>query len=63
MTLILSIFIDRSVLEVFANERSLLARTIYPTLENSKGISLFSESETVKTDNFKVWQMAASNAY
>ena len=39
--LILRIFIDRSIVEVFANDKQAISRRIYPTL-GGRGVSLFS---------------------
>jgi hypothetical protein len=53
----LRIYIDRSMLEVFANDRQCLTQRIYPTLEESVGVSLFSTGDpTVATVD--AWDMA-----
>jgi len=61
-TLVLRIFIDRSVVEVFANDKQAISRRIYPTL-GGKGISLFSKGRDVKVKSIKIWEMMPSNAY
>ena len=40
--LVLRVFIDRSIVEVFANDRQAISRRIYPTL-GGRGVSLFSQ--------------------
>lgn len=44
--LILRIFVDRSIVEVFANDRQAIARMVNPTLGGS-GVSLFSEGGNI----------------
>jgi beta-fructofuranosidase len=57
-TLKLRIFLDRSVLEVFANGRQCITQRIYPTRSDSLGVVLFSQGGSVKVKSFKVWDMA-----
>ncbi|GAH88399.1 unnamed protein product [marine sediment metagenome] len=60
--LILRIFIDKSIVEVFANDKQAISRRIYPTL-GGKGISLFSKGGDMKVKSIKIWEMMPSNAY
>jgi beta-fructofuranosidase len=60
--LILRIFIDKSIIEVFANNRQAIARMVYPTL-GGKGISLFSEGGSIKVKSLKTWELSPSNPY
>jgi beta-fructofuranosidase len=55
----LRIYIDRSVLEVFANNRQCLTQRIYPTLDESVGVGLFSGAGdvTMTVDN---WELGAA---
>ena len=49
----LRIFVDRSVVEVFVNERQCVASRVYPGREDSIGVSLLSrgqESELLSLD-------------
>ncbi len=59
---VLRIFIDRSVVEVFANDRQAISRRIYPTL-GGRGVSLFSHGGEVTVKEMKIWEMAPSNPY
>jgi beta-fructofuranosidase len=61
-TLTLSIFIDRSIIEVYANDRQAIARRFYPTL-GGKGISIFSNGGDVVVDSFRTWEIMPSNPY
>ena len=54
----LRIFVDRSVVEVFADSRLYLAKRIYPSRPDSLGISLFSRGGTTTVRAMDVWQMA-----
>ena len=60
--LILRIFVDKSIIEVYANDRQAITRRIYPTL-NGKGISLFSKGGKVKIQTIKSWELMPSNPY
>ena len=54
----LRIFIDRSVVEVFANGRLCLTKRIYPTRPDSLGVGFFARGGGAKARSVKAWQMA-----
>ena len=58
----LKIFVDRSIVEVYANDRQAIARRIYPTL-NGTGISLFSKGGNVVIPSIRSWELMPSNPY
>jgi len=60
--LVLRIFVDKPIVEVFANKRQAIARRIYPTLEGT-GICLFSKGGNLKIQSIKAWEMMPSNPY
>ena len=60
--LVLRIFVDKSIVEVFANDRQAIGRMVYPTL-GGKGISLFSEGGNIEATSVKVWELSPSNPY
>ena len=62
-TLKLRIFVDRSVVEVFANDRQAIVRRIYPSRPDSVGVSVFANGGAAKVHQVKAWQMAPSNPY
>ncbi|MDQ1327786.1 MAG: hypothetical protein QG641_1069 [Candidatus Poribacteria bacterium] len=62
-TLKLRIFIDKSVVEVFANDRQAVMRRIYPSKKDSVGIALFSNGGTTKVLSVSAWDMMPSNPY
>lgn len=57
----LRIFMDRSVLEIFANGRQCLTQRIYPTRVDSIGIKLFSKRGDVLVRSFDAWDMLATS--
>ncbi|MHC4737251.1 MAG: GH32 C-terminal domain-containing protein [Planctomycetota bacterium] len=57
----LRIFLDRSILEVFANTRQCVTQRIYPTREDSTSVVLFAEGGSVEVQSVQVWQMAPTN--
>jgi sucrose-6-phosphate hydrolase SacC (GH32 family) len=59
----LRIFLDRSILEVFANRRQCLTQRIYPTRPDSLGVALFSEDGEVTIERGTAWEMAATNGW
>ena len=56
----LRIFIDRSVLEVFANGRQCVTQRIHPTRSDSLGVVLFSRGRSVNVKSVDAWDMAAT---
>ena len=56
-TLKLRVFIDRSVVEVFANERQYLAMRVYPGRKDSLGVSLLARGQDAVMKRLNVWQM------
>lgn len=60
--LILRIFVDKSIVEVYANDRQAIARRIYPTL-GGKGISVFSNGGNVLIESIKAWEIMPSNPF
>jgi len=53
----LRIFVDRSIIEVFANDRQCLTLRAYPDRHDSVGVSLFSNGGTAKFTGIESWQM------
>lgn len=52
----LRIFIDRSIVEVFANGRQCLTQRIYPSRSDSRGVALFAQLDA-GVCSVDVWQM------
>jgi beta-fructofuranosidase len=57
-TLKLDIFIDRSIIEVFANGRQCVTQVVYPEKMDSELVKLFSGSDGMEVLNMKAWKMA-----
>ncbi|MGB9607879.1 MAG: glycoside hydrolase family 32 protein, partial [bacterium] len=55
--LLLHIFIDRSVVEVFVNHELALSTRIYPTRKDSLEVGLFAVGGQAKLEKFEAWQM------
>ena len=53
----LRIFVDRSVVEVFVNERQCVAVRVYPEREDSRGVSLLSRGQEAELLSLDCWQM------
>jgi beta-fructofuranosidase len=54
----LRVFLDRSVLEVFANGRQCLTQRIYPTRPDSLRVALFARGAGVRVSLLEAWDMA-----
>jgi beta-fructofuranosidase len=59
----LRVFVDKSVVEVFANDRQAVMRRIYPTRADSLGVALFSNGGPTKVPVVEAWEMMPSNPY
>lgn len=57
----LRVFVDHSVVEVFANGRQAIARRIYPARADSVGVRLFSRGAQAHVHSFEAWEIAPSN--
>jgi beta-fructofuranosidase len=55
----LHIFLDRSVLEVFANGGTSLTSRVYPTRADSLGLALVASGGTARLTSLDVWEMAS----
>jgi beta-fructofuranosidase len=62
-TLDLRVFIDNTIIEVYANDRQAICRRVYPDREDSTGVVLFSEGGKAFFDDIQAWRMAPSNPY
>lgn len=59
----LRVFVDKSVVEVFANNRQAIARRIYPSRQDSVGVRLFSNGGDAQVRSLKAWKIRPSNPY
>ena len=55
----LRIFVDRSIVEVFANDRQCLTLRTYPEREDSIGVSVFARGNSARLASFDIWQMGS----
>jgi len=53
----LRIFLDGSVIEIFANERFCLAARVYPVGRRSLGVGLYANGGTAEFVSFDAWEM------
>ena len=61
--LTLRILIDKSVVEIYANERQAIARRVFPTREDSVEIILEAQGGSATFPSVKSWEMMPSNPY
>jgi len=62
-TLKLRVFVDKSYVDVFANDRQAITRRIYPSRKDSVGVALFSNGSPTRVPVARAWKMMASNPY
>ncbi len=55
--LTLHVFLDRSVIEVYANERAALTARVYPTRADSLGVDAFAVGGSARVLSCDVWEM------
>ena len=55
----LRVFVDRSIVEVFANDQQCLTVRVYPQREDSSGVSLFARGSSARLASFDMWQMGS----
>lgn len=61
--LTLRIFVDRSIVEVFANERQAVVRRIYPSCRDAVGLTLFARGGAARCSALTAWEMAPANPW
>jgi beta-fructofuranosidase len=59
----LRVFVDKSVVELYANDRQAIGRRVYPTRADSLGVVLFAEDGSARFKTVKAWDMMPSNPY
>jgi beta-fructofuranosidase len=62
-TLRLRVFLDQSILEVFANDRLCLTNRIYPTRADSVGVAVFAHGGTAMIESIDAWDMERVNSW
>ena len=58
----LRIFLDGSIMEVFANGRQCVTQRIYPTRGDSAGVRLFARGGRALASSVEAWDLAAANS-
>lgn len=59
----LRVFVDRSVVEIFANDRQAISRRIYPARPDPRVLGLFATGGTASFTAVKAWEMTPSNPF
>ena len=59
----LRIFVDKSIVEVFANDRQAVMRRIYPSREDSLGVALFTRGGSCRVPLLEAWEIMPSNPH
>ena len=53
----LRIFLDKSMLEVFANGRQCITQVVYPTMEDAVHVQFFADDAPIKVESAKAWKL------
>ena len=59
----LRVFVDKSVVEIYANDRQAICRRVYPGRDDSLGVVLFANGGEAEFSSVKAWEMMPSNPY
>ena len=59
----LRVFVDKSVVEVYANDRQAICRRVYPVRSDSLAVALFATGGELNFSCVKAWEMMPSNPY
>jgi beta-fructofuranosidase len=59
----LRVFVDKSVVEVFANRRQAVMRRIYPSRADSVGVKAFAKGGPANVVTLDAWEMMPSNPF
>jgi beta-fructofuranosidase len=59
----LRVFIDKCVIEIYANDRQAICRRVYPGRDDSLGLVLFSKGGRADFPKVSAWDMMPSNPY
>lgn len=59
----LRVFVDKSVVEVFADDRQAICRRVYPKRSDSLDVVLFAQGGEATIAEIKAWEMMPSNPY
>lgn len=59
----LRVYVDRSVVEVYANDRQAIGRRVYPSDPASTGVLFFSERGASRFSGIRAWRMEPANPF
>jgi len=59
----LRVFVDKTVVEVYANQRQAICRRVYPGRNDSLDVVLYAEEGEAIVPSAKAWEMMPSNPY
>ena len=57
----LKIFLDHSVVEIFANAHQCLTQRIYPTRSDSLNLSIFCQKGPIQITSLDIWEITPTN--
>ena len=59
----LRVFVDKSIVEVYANDRQAICRRVFPGRDDSLGLVLFANGGDAAFKTVTAWTMMPSNPY
>ena len=59
----LRVFVDKSVVEIYANDRQAICRRVYPVRDDSLGVTIYSQGGTAQFKKVTAWEMSPANPY
>jgi beta-fructofuranosidase len=59
----LRVFVDKSVIEIFADDRQAISRRVYPVRDDSLQVRLFCRGGDASISGIRTWEMMPSNSW
>jgi beta-fructofuranosidase len=59
----LRVFVDKSIVEIYANDRQAIGRQVFPARSDSLGVSLFAEGGQARCHRVTAWEMMPANPH
>jgi sucrose-6-phosphate hydrolase SacC (GH32 family) len=59
----LRVFIDKSVIEVYANDRLAIGRRVFPARNDCLGVALFAQGGSAPCKSVNAWEMMPANPF
>jgi beta-fructofuranosidase len=59
----LRVFVDKPVVEIFANDRQAIGRRVFPSRPDSMGVKLFAKGGKARFASVNAWEISPTNPF